>query len=231
MKTSILLISGLLTLIGLAGCQENERMLYEAKSAVYFNSPVEGDSLSYSFASGEKTEDVVNIPIRIIGASTKGTRSIAFDIDPASTAQAGVHYRDLPEVITLQPDSVNAYLPVTVLAEHLDNNQVSLILHLRGNENFDPGFPEHLSFKLNITDQLVKPTYWDIPLSLYYGSYSKAKHQLCIQIQGFDIPAAMDMNLINDFMSYGRLVYQALLKEPLWDEETQQWITADWSPL
>mgnify|MGYP000255443279 CR=1 FL=1 len=72
MKTSILLISGLLTLIGLAGCQENERMLYEAKSAVYFNSPVEGDSLSYSFASGEKTEDVVNIPIRIIGASTKG---------------------------------------------------------------------------------------------------------------------------------------------------------------
>ena len=41
----------------------------------------------------------------------------------------------------------------------------------------------------------------------------------------------MDMNLINDFMSYGRLVYQALLKEPLWDEETQQWITADWSPL
>ena len=61
MKTSILLISGLLTLIGLAGCQENERMLYEAKSAVYFNSPVEGDSLSYSFASGEKTEDVVNL--------------------------------------------------------------------------------------------------------------------------------------------------------------------------
>ena len=92
-------------------------------------------------------------------------------------------------------------------------------------------FLNHLSFKLNITDQLVKPTYWDIPLSLYYGSYSKAKHQLCIQIQGFDFPAEMDMNLINDFMSYGRLVYQALLKEPLWDEETQQWITADWSPL
>lgn len=231
MKTQSIILSGLLSLLCLGACQKNERMLFEAKSAVYFSSTLDGDSLSYSFASGEKTEDIVNIPVRIIGASTKETRSIAFEIDPASTAQEGIHYSDLPETISLMPDSVNAYLPVHVLAENLNNQSVSLILRLQSNEEFDLGFPEHISFKLNITDQLVRPTYWDIPLSLYYGSYSKAKHRLCIQIQGFDFPAELDMNMINDFMSYGRLVYQALLKEPVWDEETKKWITADWSPL
>lgn len=231
MKTYNVILSALLSMLCLGACQKNERMLFEAKSAVYFSSTLEGDSLSYSFASGEKNEDVVNIPVRIIGASTQETRAIAFEIDPSSTAQEGVHYRDMPETITLLPDSVNAYLPITVLAENLDNESVFLVFRLLSNETFDLGFPEHISFKLNITDQLVKPTYWDIPLSLYYGSYSKAKHQLCIQIQGFDFPPEMDMNMINDYMSYGRLVYQALLKEPVWDEETQQWITADWSPL
>ncbi len=231
MKTYNPLIFGMLSLLCLGACQKNERMLFEAKSAVYFSSTLDGDSLSYSFASGEKNEDVVNIPVRIIGASTKETRSISFEIDPASTAQENIHYRDMPKNITLQPDSVNAYLPITVLADNLNNQSVSLILRLQSNDNFDLGFPEHVSFKLNITDQLVKPTYWDVPLSLYYGSYSKAKHQLCIQIQGFDFPPEMDMDMINDYMSYGRLVYQALLKEPIWDEETQKWITADWSPL
>ncbi len=231
MKTSNIILSGLLSVLCLGACQENERMLFEAKSAVYFSSTLDGDSLSYSFASGEKTEDIVNIPVRIIGASTKETRSIAFEIDPTSTAQENVHYSDIPETITLQPDSVNAYLPIRVLAESLNNESVSLILRLQANEEFELGFPEHISFKLNITDQLVKPTYWDVPLSLYYGSYSKAKHRLCIQIQGFDFPAELDMDMINDYMSYGRLVYQALLKEPIWDEETETWITADWSPL
>jgi len=106
-----------------------------------------------------------------------------------------------------------------------------LVLKLKSNDYFELGFPEQLSARLIITKQLVKPSYWEMPLSLYYGRYTKAKHRLCIQVQGFDFPEAFDMSKVGDYISYGRMVYNSLLKEPLWDEETQTTVTADWVPL
>ena len=115
--------------------------------------------------------------------------------------------------------------------EDLKNGDVKLILNLKSSEDFDLGYTGSLKAKLVITDQLVKPSYWDMPLSLYYGTYSKAKHRLCIQLQGFDFPKEMDYSVVTSYMSYGRIVYNYLVQTPIWDEDTQSWITADWSPL
>ena len=52
-----------------------------------------------------------------------------------------------------------------------------------------------------------------------------------IGLQGFDFPEKLEFGMIPAYMSYGRMVYNYLLKNPVWDEETQKWITADWSPL
>ncbi len=215
----------------LLGCQENERVLYTEKSAVYFSSMTEKDSIFYSFASGLTDEDIVSIPMRIIGTSTDKDRYIMVEVDPASTAKKGVHYKDLSESVLLEAGSVETEIKVTVMNRELEHGDVKLILNLKASEDFDLGYTGSLKAKLVITDQLVKPSYWDMPLSLYYGAYSKAKHRVCIQLQGFDFPEAMDFNMISSYMSYGRLVYNYLLKTPVWDEDTQAWITADWSPL
>ena len=113
----------------------------------------------------------------------------------------------------------------------MEDGDVSLILDIVPNADFDNGYTDRQKAKLVITNQLVQPSYWKMPLSLYYGAYSKAKHRLCIQIQGFDFPEKLDYNQISDYMSYGRMVYNYLLKTPVWDEDTQTWITADWSPM
>lgn len=215
----------------MVGCQENERMIYTEKASVYFSSLTENDSISYSFASGLTNEDVVNIPVRIIGEQVPYDRKIALSVDPVSTATEGVQYKDLSTTLVLSAGMVEANVSVTVMNRNLEEGDVSLVLNLETNEDFDLGYAEHLKAKLIITDQLVKPSYWNMPLSLYYGSYTKAKHRLCIQIQGFDFPPEMDFAYVNAYMSYGRLVYNYLLKTPIWDEETQTWVTADWSPL
>lgn len=213
------------------GCQENERMLYEEKPAVYFSTVTEKDSISYSFASGLKDEDVVSIPVRIIGTSIDKERTIAVEVDPVSTAKEGVHYKDLSKSVALKAGDVEANVKITVMNKDLEKGDVKLILNLKPSDDFDLGYTGSLKAKLVITDQLVKPSYWDMPLSLYYGTYSKAKHRLCIQLQGFDFPEAMDYSIVTSYMSYGRIVYNYLVQTPIWDEDTQSWITADWSPL
>lgn len=232
MKKYLLLpVCGMLIGLSLTGCQENDRMLYEEKPAVYFSSVTEKDSIIYSFAAGLTDEDVVSVPVRIIGVSTNGDRNISIEVDPVSTAKENVHYKDIPESVVLKAGEVETTIKVNVMNKDLKDGDVSLILNLKSNDDFNLGYSGSLKAKLVITDQLVQPSYWRIPLSLYYGAYSKAKHRLCIQLQGFDFPEKLDYTAISSYMSYGRMVYNYLLQTPIWDEDTQTWITADWSPL
>lgn len=217
----------------LCGCRENERMLYSAPSAVYFSEITYEDSLQYSFASGLKDVDTVSIPVMIIGEMVAYERHILIEIDTATTAQENLHYK-LPQTsISLPAGAVKTAVDVIVLDNDpsLEHGTVTLVLNLKENEEFELGFPERLTARLIITKQLVKPDYWEMPLSLYYGRYTKAKHRLCIQVQGFDFPETFDMDKVGDYISYGRMVYNSLLKNPLWDEETQTFVTADWVPL
>lgn len=226
----------------LSGCQENGRVMYTDKPAVYFSSLTQDDSLTYSFASGLHEKDTVRIPVRIIGESVGHDRTFAVVADAATTATEGVNYNLLTKTVTLPADSVNTTVDVEVINRELSAGDKSVVLNLLSGDDFALGYATRLTARLVITDQLVKPTYWSFPLQMYYGSYSKAKHRLCIQLQGFDfppVPSGLSLygtlsylgDYIGQFMVYGRLVYNYLQKTPIWDEDTQTWITADWSPM
>lgn len=214
----------------MTSCSENERLVFHEKPCVYFNSVTETDSIPYSFAAVIQDTATVNVPVEIIGEAVNEDRAVAFQADPASTAKAGTHY-DLPAAeVKVPAGKVVAQIPVKVYNKDLEAGDVALLLRLVPNSNFDLGYAGRQVARIVITNKLVKPSYWNI-LSIYYGAYSKAKHRLCIQIQGFDFGPKLDYTMIQTYMSYGRLVYNYLLKTPVWDEETKQWITADWSPL
>ena len=232
MKRLTIIFSAVMALyMGVASCTENEHVVYLEKARAYFSSLTDEDSISYSFASGAKQEDVIEIPITIIGEKTEKDRTVALAVNQASTAKEGVHYSDLTTTVVMKAGEVKANATVKVYDKQLEAGDVSLVLDIVPNADFDNGYTNRQRAKVIITNQLVMPSYWKMPLSLYYGSYTKAKHRLCIQIQGFDFPEALDYNMISDFMSYGRMVYNYLLKTPIWDEDTQTWVTADWSPM
>lgn len=70
----------------------------------------------------------------------------------------------------------------------LDEATVMLELSLKATESLSLGYPDRVNMRLMITNQLVKPAYWDMPLALYFGEYSKVKHQRCILLMGHDFP-------------------------------------------
>ncbi len=215
----------------ITGCQENEQMMFNEKPSVYFSNITASDSMAYSFASGKVKEDTVIVPVKIIGEAANYDREITFSIDASSTAKEGVQYKAMDKKVVLPAGKVETQIKVVVFDKDLDQSDASLIVGLVPNDNFNLGYGDRLTAKIIITNQLVKPTYWDMPLSFYYGEYSKAKHRLCIQLQGEDFPPTWDRTKVQTYMAYGRMIYNYLLKTPIWDEDTQTWITADWSPL
>ena len=132
-----------LSVLGLMSCQENEHMIYGEKAAVYFSTLTENDSLSYSFAAGLTEEDVVSIPVTIIGEQSPEVRKIAFSVDPASTAVEGTHFKNLPAEQLLPAGAVETSIDVTVMDNELENGDVTLILNLETNDDFDLGKTGH----------------------------------------------------------------------------------------
>ena len=77
-----------------------------------------------------------------------------------------------------------------------------LELSLKETESLSLGYPDRVNMRLMITNQLVKPAYWDMPLALYFGEYSKVKHQRCILLMGHDFPLTKE-----ELIGWGGLNY------------------------
>lgn len=223
----------------LSSCSENDRMTYRDKSAVYFPEYVEGaDSLVYSFLISGKERDVIDIYVKILGALPEKPVKYKVTVSENSTAVAGKHYTALPEFFEYPANTSIASFPVEVLkiGTELDDKTVVLELRLEPTEDLGIGYLDRLKMRLMITNQLVKPYYWDMPLSLYFGEYSKAKHQKCIEIMGHDFPLKeselMGWNGTTAYtywMLQGRVVCQYYATHEEYDENGNR--IEVWSPF
>ena len=80
------------------------------KNNVYFYYKNPDDTLrQYSFGAQPEsmTSQTVRIPVRLSGLPSKKAQEFKVTVDPASTAKAGVHYKDLSSTYSIAPDSVN----------------------------------------------------------------------------------------------------------------------------
>lgn len=185
----------IISLFVLSACSENERMIYKEKRAVYFPDYVEGaDSLVYSFLISGQDKDVININVKLLGDLLDSPAKYKVTVSDKSTAIAGKHYKNLPETFDFPASTAVTSFPIEVLkpGSELDDKTVVLELALTPTGDLDLGYLDRVNLRLMITNQLVKPSYWDLPLSLYFGEYSQAKHKKCIELMGHDFPLTSD---------------------------------------
>ena len=98
----------------IASCHETDYPTFDDSVIdIYFTQ----DSVNYSFGVTplSTTEHVVELPVRIIGASVKEVaRNFKIEVvDKRTNAESPLHYT-VPEQLTLEKDSVNAVVPVTL---------------------------------------------------------------------------------------------------------------------
>ena len=218
-----------MAMLVLASCSENERMEYTDTPGIYFPDYVVGaDSLVYSFRMKDTDRDTIQIHVKLLGDLLDEAGEYEVIVSENSSAVAGKHYETLQHRFTYEADKSVSSFPVVVMkpGAELDEATVMLELSLKATESLSLGYPDRVNMRLMITNQLVKPAYWDMPLALYFGEYSKVKHQRCILLMGHDFPLTKEeligwggLNYYSYWMQQGRVVCEYYATHTEYDED------------
>ena len=181
----------------LSACQENEMNGFENDGAVYFQLNATdwtntADSIVYSFAGKGVTEYMVNLQVDLMGEAVDWDREVRVSIDPElTTAEEGTHYRALETSYVLPAGAYNMQIPVTILGTdpRMENQAFQLAIRLEPSADLGLGLSHRTLARIQFSAMLTMPYYWG---ELYWGEYSKVKHEKLIELLGVDFPATED---------------------------------------
>lgn len=232
-------IGGLWIACLMLGCQENEQMVWSSMPGIYFTEySNEADSVYHSFTTSTGDLDTVKLEVKLAGIPLEEAKQFQLQVQESTTAVEGLHYEALQETYTFPANEATTIVPIYVLkkGDELDEKTVTLALTLVPQEGLTLAYTDRANVRIMITNQLIKPYYWDMPLSLYFGTYSKAKHQKCIEIMGHDFPLKMedllDYNGVSGYsywMRAGRQVCSYYSTHTEYDENGD--LIAPWEPF
>lgn len=228
MRINILYIS--IFLITVIGCQKNEISLYSEKPAVYFTNLTDQDSMVYSFAGKNLETDTVYIDLKLLGNKLSQEMQYKVQVNPSHTsAIESLHFKKLEDFYLFPSDVFDAKLPIILFNEdeELANRSFRISLDLLPTDDLDIGYPNRVSVHLVVTNQLIKPNYWDNLLFIYYGPYSKVKHEICIGLQGHDFAETLEAATqppysFGYWMSQGRVAAKYFADNVVYDENNNQ---------
>ena len=199
-------------------CQKDDYLQYDSNYASlrFVYSASGNDSIVYSFALHPDTEEgIVEVPFKLIGLATSVNRTVGVEV-----VSTGTTAKDnfIIENCELPADAIEGTLKVRVKkTDNLDAQNLSLVVRLCENNHFSAAPIDEDTYRIVLTNQLIKPTGWP------FGEYSSVKHQFVIKVTGI----ATDYNKWNnsDRIYYTGILVKALYEynkehpgEPLKDE-------------
>lgn len=158
MKNIRYIIVTVMALGAAAACSKNDYKLFDSSdSGIYYT--VEEVAYSFGVSPTGVTHRVVEIPVRIMGATSTAPRTFTVEvIADKTTAQAGTHYI-LPDELTIMPDSVNGSIPLDIIRGELGEEEWTLGLRLTANDNFSPVEKEGTEVTVTFNN-IVTPPNW-----------------------------------------------------------------------
>ncbi len=181
----------------LVSCEENDPKGFNGEDAVYFQADAGNwsnvtDSVTYSFAGKNSKKDVVELLVNLMGYPADHDRTFKVMVNQElTTAKEGIHYEALKSEYTLKSGEMQAVIPVTVMNtdEGLKEKTVQLVVSLLPTDELGLGISSRTTIRIIISNVLTKPSYWDrYSMTYYFGSYSRSKHEMFIQILGRNFP-------------------------------------------
>ncbi|MBA6152046.1 DUF4843 domain-containing protein [Gelidibacter maritimus] len=170
----------LLLLIALSGCNNKYLEYDESLSTVRFIYNIaEQDSVTYSFALHPGvSEDVIDIPIQLIGLTSPVDREVGVEIDKEkTTAKENDNFIIGQSVI--QADSITGKLRVNVKkTSNLEDESLVIAFKLSENANFASSPIDKSTYKIILTSKLIEPSDWP------FNEYSRVKHEFVIKVTG-----------------------------------------------
>ena len=174
-------------------CKQQEVPTYSGEDGIaFYIDRYESDSLNYSFAFSVEpiNRDTIFLKMRVSGAAANHARTIKVKAGAGTTARLGIDY-ELPEIV-LPAGALTVNYPVIVLnSPDMLNSTYRLVAEVAESSDFvlgatgvEIGTTTALkSMAINITNQLLEPTYWEEVVSAF-GTFSVTKFKFMIQTTG-----------------------------------------------
>lgn len=207
---------------------DNDNMVFHEKNGLYFETDKEVDSIYYSFLGRTLDLDTLNIPVVVMGSAMDKNRNYKVEVvQNLTTAKEGLHYKKLSESYVFGANKFKDYFQMVVSQEDPDLTMEDKIITLKivESDDFDTGYKDRTTLKIYITNKLIKPSYWDNFLFIFFGEYSKVKHELAIGLMGHDFPFLMSEATspsaehgITYWMIQGRALASYIIDNEVFDE-------------
>ncbi|MDP3437089.1 MAG: DUF4843 domain-containing protein [Bacteroidales bacterium] len=216
----------ILTVLALYSCQQNERLIFDGKPGLYFALGNNQDSLTYSMLGNLSEKDTILVPVRIMGNALSYDGKYKIEVIPGkTTAEVGKHYTKLKDEYIFEKGLFykNFEIEISKSDPELETKSKVIALRITESSDFTAGYTKNTTLRLIITNQIIKPIYWDSPMALYFGAYSKVKHNLIIKIIGHDFPLTLSQAITAPYsytywMVCGRAVCQYVIDNDVFDE-------------
>lgn len=216
----------ILSILTLFACEKNEKLIFNSKPGLYFALDDDVDSLQYSLLGSLSDIDTVRIPLKIMGDALNYDGRYRVEVVPeGTTAEVGKHYIPLSDSYIFEAGEFVKDFEIEILKTDaaLETESRSIVLRIVETDDFTLGYTKGTDVKLIITNQIIKPSYWDMPFSLYFGEYSKVKHNVIINILGHDFPLTLTQALGDPYspgywMVAGRAACQYFIENNVSDE-------------
>lgn len=143
-----------------SSCKKESYLLYEKDFAgIYFDQ----DSLYYSFGVTpfEIESYTLEVPVHIMGQPVADERIFTIAVvDNKTTAKEGIHYT-VPNRLTIPPDSVNGYIPITILRNTLGEADYKIHFQLKENDHFKPVYEKFKEAEIHFNNRVERPSWKD----------------------------------------------------------------------
>lgn len=227
MKTTNIFVIGLLMLVAVIGCSEEDGFDYAGGAQVYFERVAgsgTADSTTYSFAvrDNDLQFDVIEIPLVVTGKSVDYNREVNLVVvDEKTTAVRDVDYT--MEKVVIAAGDGKAVLKIKVnRTEDLKSEERVIFLQILPSEGLGVDVDTTwLDYKVKINDILTKPARWIYECQPYFGTYSKVKYRYIIDVLGiWDFPDSGENAIPKGQM----LFYKDKMKSELarWEKENNK---------
>ncbi|QBQ41344.1 DUF4843 domain-containing protein [Sphingobacterium psychroaquaticum] len=177
----------LLAVVSLGACKKEEVGFYEGGDRVHFKKLTTNTNASYNenraytFAGKGSlmTYDFV-LPVNLMGRVAATDRPIQVEVDKEKTnAIEGVDFKIGPAMI---PANANeGYITITLLnTEALETVVKTVRVKVAESADFKLGIASQLYTTISFYNFMVKPVDWETRMRIYFGDYSKVKHEFIL---------------------------------------------------
>lgn len=189
----IFLISILFAALCYACKKSDDIITFKSSNNIFFNiTPFDdndtSDSIVYSFAYKPGiAQDTVWMHMQISGLIQPAARTFKIVLaDKLTTAKPGLDFEALKESYTMPADSGTIAIPIILYSKDtlLNNHQLQIGLALQATSDFGVSYQELDTARILLSNQLQKPSWWDVWAGSGLGDYSRVRFELFIRITG-----------------------------------------------